>query len=59
MSRGLTTVELEFIARALRKAQVGRMEADTLWEIVHKIEKIVEGAKHEQNKTKSVRGTKS
>jgi hypothetical protein len=52
MPRGLTTVELEFVARALRKAQVGRTEADALWEIVHKIEKIVEGAKHEQNKTK-------
>lgn len=58
MARGLTTVELDFIARALRKAQVGRTEADTLWEIVHKIEKIVEGANNEQRKTKSVRGTK-
>jgi len=52
MARGLTTVELEFIAHALRKSQVGRMEADTLWDIVHKIEKIVEGEKHEQRKAK-------
>ena len=59
MARGLTTVELEFVARALRKAQVGRSEADALWEIVHKIEKIVEGAKHEQAKAKSARGHKS
>jgi len=58
MSRGLTTVELEFIARSLRKAQIGRTEADQLWEIVHKIEKMVEGAKHEQRKAKSARGTK-
>jgi predicted RNA-binding protein associated with RNAse of E/G family len=59
MSRGLTTVELEFIARALRKAQVGRTEADRLWEIVHKIEQIVEGAKHEQAKSKSVGRSKN
>ena len=59
MSRGLTTVELEFVARALRKAQVGRSEADALWEIVHKIESIVEGAKHEQAKNKPARGSKS
>ena len=59
MARGLTTVELEFVARALRKAQVGRSEADALWEIVHKIEKIVEGQKREQTKAKSVRGSKS
>jgi len=59
MPRGLTTVELEFVARALRKAQVGRSEADALWEIVHKIESIVEGAKHEQAKSKSARGSKS
>jgi len=58
MAKGLTTVELEFIARALRKSQVGRSEADALWDIVHKIEKIVEGAKHEQRKTKPARGTK-
>lgn len=58
MARGLTTVELEIVARALRKAQVPRSEADALWEIVDKIEKIVEGAKHEQTKSKSARGTK-
>lgn len=58
MARGLTTVELEFVARALRKAQVGRTEADALWEIVHKIEKIIEGAKGEQTKVKSARGNK-
>jgi len=59
MARGLTTVELEFVARALRKAQVGRTEADALWEIVHKIKKIVEGAKREQTKAKTARGNKS
>jgi hypothetical protein len=59
MARGLTTVELEIVARALRKAQVPRSEADALWEIVHKIEKIVEGAKREQAKTKTARGNKS
>lgn len=57
MARGLTTVELEFIIRALRKSQVGRSEADALWDIVHKIEKIVEGSKHEQEKRKSAKRT--
>jgi hypothetical protein len=55
MARGLTTVELEFIVHALRKAQVGRSEADALWDIVHKIEKIVEGSKNEQTKRKSAK----
>lgn len=59
MARGLTTVELEFIARALRKAQVGRTEADALWEIVNKIETIVEGAKREQTKVRAARGSKA
>lgn len=57
MARGLTTVELEFIVRALRKSQVGRSEADALWDIVHKIEKMVEGSKHEQAKRKSAKRT--
>lgn len=46
MARQFSTVELKFLRDCLRKSQVGRAEADRLWVLVEKIDRLIEEDKH-------------
>jgi hypothetical protein len=52
MARQFTTVELKFLQDCLRKSQIGRADADRLWVLVEKIDRLIEEEKH----GKTVRG---
>jgi predicted RNA-binding protein associated with RNAse of E/G family len=42
----LTLSDLRFIRTALRRAQVTRTEGDRLWEVVSKVERMIDEQKH-------------
>jgi hypothetical protein len=46
MARQFSTVELKFLRDCLRKSQIGRAEADRLWGLVEKIDRLIEEEKH-------------
>jgi hypothetical protein len=52
MSKQLTTVDLTLIRDSLLKVTPSRNEADQLWEIIEKLNKLIEGARVEQAKRK-------
>ena len=52
MSKQLTTVDLALIRDSLLKVTPSRNEADQLWEIIEKLNKLIEGARVEQAKRK-------
>lgn len=53
MARQFGTVELRFLRDCLRKSQVGRTEADRLWVLLEKIDRLIE----EDKRGKSARGS--
>lgn len=53
MARQFGTVELRFLRDCLRKSQVGRTEADRLWALLEKIDRLIE----EDKRGKSARGS--
>jgi len=56
MAKGLTTVELTLVRDCLLKSNPGRDNADVLWEVIEKINKLIEGAIIEQaRKAKSAK----
>ena len=55
MARQFTTVELKFLQDCLRKSQIGRADADRLWVLVEKIDRLIEEEKHGE----TVRGVPS
>lgn len=42
----LSVQELRFIRECLRKSMIGRSEADKLWAVMQKLDKIIEEAKN-------------
>jgi hypothetical protein len=55
MSKQLTTVDLTLIRDSLLKVTPSRQQADQLWEIIEKLDKLIEGARVEQAKRKSIK----
>jgi hypothetical protein len=55
MSKQLTTVDLTLIRDSLLKVTPSRNEADQLWEIIEKLNKLIEGARVEQAKRKTTK----
>lgn len=46
MARQFSTVELRFLRDCLRKSNIGRTEADNLWNLLAKIDRLIEEEKH-------------
>ena len=53
MGRQFGTVELRFLRDCLRKSNVGREQADRLWILLEKIDRLIE----EDKRGKSQRGS--
>ena len=48
MGEKLTTIELKRIRKYLSKVYPGFSEQDDLWEIIKKLDRLIEGAKHDK-----------
>lgn len=52
MSKQLTILDLTLIRDSLLKVTPSRQQADQLWDIIEKLNKLIEGERVEQSKRK-------